>query len=63
MRGQEPGDVQPGCRLPEARVALYGFARAGSQQPGPRVDTMQREGIRIQLSDEHGETTLDTLLF
>lgn len=37
MRGQEPGDVQPGCRLPEARVALYGFARAGSQQPGPRV--------------------------
>lgn len=44
VRGQEPGDIQPGCRLPEARVARYQFARAGSQQPGPRCVGHKAEG-------------------
>lgn len=44
VRGQEPGDVQPGCQLPEACVALYQFARAGSQQPRLRCVGHNAEG-------------------
>lgn len=47
VRDQEPGDLQPGCRLPDARVVLYRFARAESQHPRPRcVGREAEEGKR-----------------